>query len=216
MSEKKRWSALSHPCHGYETPLVLTLRLFLPKDRKNSFERFRGKPGSDQDFALQMLVGLYAPLMRKNFAKTPEEQKSLKALYDKTIRKIREAARHNDAEFFRKWGRGCDALAAIDPDSSLDPDNFLLAANNFCTVGGRKTSQTAVMRTAIDFMAAAIIKGVPNRIPTPGHQPTRQQLDAVIKERSLKTIGWRARIQKLGLTFPDKTKRGRPKGWRKR
>jgi hypothetical protein len=154
--------------------------------------------------------------MRKRCAKTPEEKKELSALYDKTIQKIRKAARHNDAEFFRKWGRGCDALAAIDPDSSLDPDNFLLAAYSFRTVSGRKTSQTEVIRTAIDFMAAAIKRGFPNRIPTPGHQPTRQQLDAVIKERSLETIGWRARIGKLGLKFPDKAKRGRPKGWRKR
>ena len=196
-------------------PAFLPLRLFVRPSDIRILERFRGKSGSDQDFALQMLIGLYAPLMRKAFAKTPKEKKELNALYDKTIQKIREAARHNDAKFFRKWTRGCEALTAIDPDSSLDPDNFLLAANNFCTVGGRRTSQTEVIRTTIDFMAAAIIKGFPNRIPTPGHQPTRQQLDAVIKERRLKTIGWRARIKKLGLKFPDKGKRGRPTGWRK-
>jgi hypothetical protein len=195
-------------------PAFMPLHLLLPADRRD-FERFRGKPESDQNLAFQMLWGLSAPLMSRSWAKTPEEKKELKADYEKALQTIRQAVRHHDAEFFRKWARGCEALAAMDPESSLDPDNFLLAANHLCTVGGRKTNQTEVIRTAIDFIAAAIIKGFPNRIPTSGHQPTRQQLDAVIKERRLKTIGWRARIKKLGLTFPDKGKRGRPKGWRK-
>jgi hypothetical protein len=173
-------------------------------------KRFKGKPGSDQNFAFEMCYGFHALQMLK-FAKTPEAKKSLKNSYEKTLRMVREATRRNDAKFFQKWARGCEALAEIDPEQSLDPDNFLLAAYSICTYGGQKTSQTEVIKTAIDFSAVARLNGFPNRIQF-SDGLTREQVDAVIEKRKLKTIGWKARIKKLGLRFPDKAKRGRPTG----
>src|SRR4029077_4210799 len=117
-------------------------------------------------------------------------------------------------EFFARWARGRKMLAAIDPRTSRDPDLFLLAAYDWCTYGGRKTTQAETIKTAIDFLAVARLSGFPNRIPV-SDEPTRQQVDAEIKQHGLRTIGWKARIKKLGLTFPDTAKRGRPTGWRK-
>src|SRR5262249_32953978 len=137
------------------TPPAIPMLVLLLLNRKG-IERFRGTPGSDQEFAFQMLCAFAEPRIFKRLARTPEEIKELKADFEKALSMIRKAVDRNDAEFFRKWARGCEALAAIDPDWTLDPDNFLLVANHFCTVGGRKTNQTEVIGVAINFMAAAI------------------------------------------------------------
>jgi hypothetical protein len=180
---------------------------------RQTVERIVGEPDSDQSLAFWLRWALKPPL---KFAKTPAERKSMKTEFQKAVHKIAEAANNHDEAFFEKWARGRKELKAIDPRTSLDPGNFLLAAHGYCTAGGRQTSQTEVIRMAIDFLAQAHINGFPNRVPFPSQRPTREQLDAVISQRGLRTIGWKAYIRKLGITFPDKAKRGRKKGWRKK
>jgi hypothetical protein len=193
------------------TPKPIPLSFFLTSSPQAA-RRLVGKPGSDQSFAFWLLYALSPP---SKHAKTPEEKKQRKTEREKAVAMIAKAALNHDEEFFARWARGRKALKAIDPRTSLSPEVFLLAAYNVCTVRGRKTSQSEVIRRAIDFLAEARILGFPNRIPYPGQQPTREQLDAEIEKGGLKTIGWRAYIKKLGMTFPDKAKRGRKTGWRK-
>jgi hypothetical protein len=180
---------------------------------KPSIEHFVGKPGSDQAFAFRLRCALNPPY---KFAKTPEEKKRMKTECAKAVRMIAKAALSNDEEFFARWARGRKALKAIDPRTSLAPQIFILAAYSLCTAGGRQTTQSEVIRLATDLAAAARIIGSPNRVPFPSQKPTREQLDAAIKQWGLKRLGWKAYIRKLGLSFPHKAKRGRKPGWRKK
>ena len=181
----------------------------------SSIACFFGKSESDQALASWLCYALNASSIY-NYARTPEEKKLMKTAFEKAVRMIGQAALNYDEEFFARWTRGRKELKAIDPRVRLTPEISLLAAYNFCTASGCKTSQTEVIQTAIDFLAIARINGLPNRIPRPSQKPTRAQIDAEIERGGLKTIGWRAYIKKLGLTFPDRGKRGRPTGWRKR
>jgi hypothetical protein len=179
---------------------------------KPARELIAGKAGSDQDFAFWLRYALNVPQLYK-IARTPEEKKLMKTAFDKAVRMLGEATKNDDEKFFERWARGRKMLKAVDPLRSRDPRNFLLAAYDFCTADGRKTNKTEVIQIAKRFMAVARINGPLNVIPL--SWPTEEQIATKIKQDDLDTIGWHAYLNKLGLKFPDKGKRGRPKGWRK-
>jgi hypothetical protein len=157
-------------------------------------EHYLGKPGSDQAFAVRLRNALRAD---------PQSSEFLEALSE-----IRKAAATNDAEFFQSWSRGCmDLRKAWSFDN---PDDFLLTAYTHCTLLGRKTSQSEVIRTAKRIMALAHKYG--DTFPL---QIEEDEAEIALQMKKLNTIGWKARIKKFGLTFALKAKRGRPKGWRK-
>jgi len=180
---------------------------------KPARELIAGKAGSDQDFAFWLRYALNVPQLYK-IARTPEEKKLMKTAFDKAVRMLGEATKNDDEKFFERWARGRKMLKAVDPLRSRDPRNFLLAAYDFCTADGRKTNKTEVIQIAKRFMAVARINGPLNVIPL--SWPTEEQIETEIKQGGLETIGWHAHLRKLGVTFPDKAKRGRPTGWRKR